>query len=160
MQGKPPDARRAEASASKLSRTPPNAGHCGQRSGECSGATRRTGSSRDSRSAPTESRGGLQVCTNRIKGRPADTSEPSAPTTLLPPSDLAPSRLTHHALDLRSHGKLRTPRLSLIPVRLTQGLLYTDRWPSPTPSFETVSFRLLIPARSRTERNLPALTPG
>lgn len=103
---------------------------------------------------------GLQVCTDRIKGRPADTSEPSAPTTLLPPSDLAPSGLTHHALDLRSHGKLRTPRLSLIPVRLTQGLLYTDRWPSPTPSFETVSFRLLIPARSRTERNLPALTPG
>lgn len=102
----------------------PHAGRYGQGSGEGSGTPRRTGSPRDSGlhlQNQGEASGHLgTLCTH----------DPS-----LPPSDLAPSRLTHHALDLRSHGKLRTPRPSLTPVQVTQGLLYTDRWPPPTPIF-------------------------
>lgn len=78
---------------------------------------------------------GIQVCTDRIKRRPVDTLEPCAPTTPLPPSDLKPSRLTTPWTSLRSHGKPRTLRPSLSPARLTQGLLYTDQWPPPTPIF-------------------------
>lgn len=48
----------------------PHAGHCGQRSGECSGATRRTGSPRDSWSAPTESRGGPRTPRNPLHPQP------------------------------------------------------------------------------------------